>query len=214
MIEVTITHVAAPGRLALLARTIDSFARMLLGRQADRCIVSIDPAPDGHGDVAGALAILRPRFRQVVHSAPRRASFADAVRWCWETSTADRVFHLEDDWVLTCPIRLAAMESVLDADPSLSAVNLRAYGRFKPVGQPYLSPGLWRGSACRRLAAGIVDGINPERQLWDLAKASGDRAAYWPDRAVVRDIGREWLAGSGYRKDAEGCNKWKGWVKA
>lgn len=103
-----------------------------------RCMASLDhlhgPVTelwmhDDTGDFIqrSGLAVRHPTFIQLGHG--NRRGFGGAIAYAWSQlaarSSARWVFHLEQDFVFTRPVDLAAMAAALDADATLVQMALR-----------------------------------------------------------------------------------------
>jgi hypothetical protein len=101
----------------------------------------------GDPDQRAALAARYPHFEQV--GAGSRRGFDGAIGRAWQVladrSTADWVFHLEQDFLLRRPVDLDAMAAVLAAHPYLTQMALRR--------QPWSRP--------ERVSGGVVE-MHPE----------------------------------------------------
>lgn len=190
----------------LLDVTLSSLLRWVRCREVISLVLNIDPAPAAADLTARQVADIAGRLFPVAWChMPDKPSFAAAVRHVWGATRADVVFHVEDDWEFTAPVDLDAA-AVLVRDGSADMVRLGAAladGRpVHPVGAPAagpsLPPGVWRGSLCRALAAGMRIDMDPERQLWlgvnpALTPAlRGLRVAEQREPIVCRDLGRVW----------------------
>lgn len=199
-IDFATTTVAAPGRADILRRTYESFAANLTDVDLSRsCLyLNIDRGPDDFGPTE-AINVATRFFGKVVVHQSGRGCFPAAVRWCWTVPQADRFFHLEDDWILEESIKLANLHTLLDLSPSLSCVNLRAYMGIRDQ-RICLSPGLWRSSHAKQIAASLSDDVDPEQQLRD-GKQGQHIGRQWPDQPIIEDIGRDWMARNGLAKN-------------
>ncbi len=140
--------VMTDGRDGLLERTIASARENLLGNITERWIHD-----DGGGPLHSAyLDHQYPDYEQICMNAnfqtPRRG-FGGAIDAAWRHlarySTADYVFHLEDDFTFNRPVDLDAMASVLSSRPMLAQMALRRQA--------------WNDS--ERAAGGVIE-QNPE----------------------------------------------------
>lgn len=116
-------QVITDGRTEYLARTVDAAMRMLRGPIVEWWMY------DDTGDNVHRRIQQRqyPEFRHV-DGGPRRG-FGGAIQMSWanltHNSTADYVFHLEQDFQLTRPVDLGALAAVLAARPYLVQMALR-----------------------------------------------------------------------------------------
>lgn len=198
-------------RPGIFRDTVESFKANLRGVdfRASTLHLNVDPAPV-KGDLGGVLSCAEEVFGDVRVNLPGEPCFPAAVKWCWTQATTDRFFHLEDDWVLKQPVEIAKMLAILDADPSLSLVNLRAYKHSDD--RLCLAPGLWRTEHALEIAARLRTDANPEMQL--RAKHlnnphggahEGFRGLQFPEAIVLKDIGRAWMRVNGLRRENSRC---------
>jgi hypothetical protein len=206
--------------LAVDWRTVDGLERV-----TERWIHD-DTGSDEH---RRELAARYPEFVQL-GAGPRRG-FGGAIRQSWsrlrECSSARYVLHLEDDFVLTRPLDLAAMVKVMDRHPYLTQMALRRqpwnederraggiverqpddYTEVRDGDHIWLehrrfwttNPSIYRRSLCEReWPVGLESEGRFGLALW--ASDPSYRAAFWGSRDSgerCEHIGRE-RVGSGY----------------
>lgn len=221
MFEFTTTATCRPD---IYRRTLESFNRNLLGVRLceSRLYLNVDPVPAGIGQHL-AVNVARDFFADVRPNLPAISSFPAAVKWCLSQPSGPAFFYLEDDWELTAPIEIEALRHALAADRLLAAVNLRTYAWPQSDRRICLSPSLWRTAAAHDIAEQLTTDWNPERQLRPVTPENphGGRHGSWegvrlprePFMRVLTDIGRDWLSGAGWRKDAAGM-EWTRWEAA
>jgi hypothetical protein len=197
-------------RPEILDRTYASFTLRLRGVEWSRCTLHINIDPVGPGTTDDTLDIARRYFGHVEARTPTTPDFAAAVRWCWRQSETPYFVSIEDDWELTHVVAIEELTRQLDADATLACVNLRAYPGFRRDYPICLSPSLLRASTAAQMASRMIDGANPEQQLRPIrpdnphgGKLGDVRAVQWPHKPVIRDIGRQWIHGTGWRKERE-----------
>lgn len=117
--------VMTDGRRDCIERTIEAAGERLWGEVAHRII------HDDSGD-RDYTTCLRGRFEHwEVVSTPGRSGFGGAIRSAWAhlatlgLADDDKVFHLEDDFVLTRDVDLEQVAWVLDHNPHLVQLALR-----------------------------------------------------------------------------------------
>lgn len=208
-------------RPEVLARTYESFEKNLKGVRMKECVLhlNVDPVPNSPRFFSrDVLNVAWSFFGQVRVRMTDKPNFASAVKWCWSQPMGDYFFHLEDDWELTEPIGIARMVALLAARQELACVSLRAYDHTNLQDDRIcLSPGLFRTDAARAIALNMVDTVNPEKQLRPRTELNvhGGRQGLWtgiqiPDRPILKDIGREWLEKSGWKKqNGDVFNQWE-----
>lgn len=88
-------------RPGLLARTLESFGERLFRHvPVARVIVNIDPIFGDEQQGSETRDVARRAFPQAEVHMPETPGFCAAVQRNWAASTADYIFHLEDDWLL------------------------------------------------------------------------------------------------------------------
>ena len=194
-IAVTTTATRRP---EVLAQTYKSFQE---GTQLDfkrmRLFINVDPAPP-RGSTEKTLEVARSFFGEVITNTPQVANFAAAVKWLWSTVDSPYVFHLEDDWIMTRPVKMLALLDKLQKNAHVLQVRFRGPPSGDVLRRISLAPGLMRGEVCRLVGAGLVTNRNPEVQLGALEQFGVRRVAKTvalivPDRPrVIQDIGRAW----------------------
>lgn len=120
------------GRNDLLKRTIESFAKNVTGNIVD-VLVHVDAA--NPVQALTAERIVRDAAPAPVGTSRRliasshRSGFGGAIRRAWQflghSSTADYVFHLEDDFTFNRPVNLDHLTEVMQAVPELAQMALR-----------------------------------------------------------------------------------------
>lgn len=198
-------------RPELLERTLLSFAKNLRGVDlaSCRCFLNVDPVPDDRNSEA-VIAVAQTFFGEVLHTCPQTPSFPAAVKRLFLQPETAWAIHLEEDWILTQEVHIDDLMAV-DA----RVINLRAHAHFrKGLTRCFLSPGLWDTMLMADVGEQMNDWENPECQLWRLTDRLGC-GHYYGDYPLVRDIGREWLEGSGWEKDTpkpeRGIHSWTHW---
>jgi len=230
-IDITMTSVLRP---SIVEETLKSFCKnIFIDRDRYRLIINIDLV----GEDVKAKEILKVcarYFNKVIHNIPREPSFPKAVIWAWSQTTADWVFHLEDDWLITRPVDIDDMLSILKSNSSISA--LRMYKRDMPedrtinlFGSIYrfdtkgffvsnnsiqfvLNPSLIRGKFIHQAIQLMVDNRNPEKQFKD--GLMRELTLRWKhgiygkpgDKALVCDIGKSSRSKMGFEKAEKGAN--------
>jgi hypothetical protein len=196
MIDITMTATLRP---EIIRRTLSSFRRNLFNELGARLIVNVDPV--GPGSVEDTIGALFRYFTVKAFRKPDEPSFPKAFKWAWLTADAEYVFHLEDDWLLTRPVDIWKLISILQA-PTIAAVRLPAFaagpetmknwnklfrwtGRYyePPEGEEWLGfcghPTLFKGEFVRRCAPLIDDTLNPEKQFHSGNPALNEEFRKW-----------------------------------
>lgn len=225
-LEFTITATLRP---EILIRTLRSFQYKLLWdgipiMSRSRVFVNIDPVPNV-GIPSAVVDVCRMFFHSVIAIYPREPNFARAVKTLWGMVQADYVFHLEDDWELLEKVELRNIESMFAKGDDLSWVGLRAYWFPQEDTRICLSPGVFRGDDLRSIALNLREDVNPEKQLRPETEDNPNGSALgrlflgmqYPsrtqppenERLLVKDIGRDWLAKSGWCKPSDAFNRWE-----
>lgn len=203
-LEFSCTACRRPG----IARdTFASFAENLRGVdfRASRLYLNIDPVPT----TAAWSEVVRAAhsvFGDVRSRLPDSPCFPAAVKWCWQQPGGEFFVHLEEDWLLRQPVEIGEMLALLQADPGLSVVNLRAYPHNDD--RICLAPGLWRTAHAKAIAEKMRTDANPEMQLRRARPNNphgdlhlGYRGMQYPAQIVLKDIGRAWMATMGLRRE-------------
>jgi hypothetical protein len=209
ILDFTTTATARP---EIISKTFASFQTNLLGVDWKNCVLhlNVDPLPAG-GDRDAVVALAEEYFGHVEPNFPDAASFLTAVKWCWSQPATGYFFHLEDDWELRWQVPVEDLARWLDADAGLSCVNLRAYGFAEDEDRICLSPSLLRTAHARVMSARLNRVSNPERQLRAKSSSNPEGGSHEgfhgrqfprePESIMIFDVGRAWLAASGWAKN-------------
>jgi hypothetical protein len=187
----------AGSRPELLQTTLTSFREKLF-RNFDvaRLIVNIDPIFGPERDREECTAILRAFFPSSEISCPEAANFCSAVRTVWQSSSADFILHMEDDWVLERDVSTDLMRETFSEAPvaqvsfnckeknwdtgkkgsyHYAKKNYEFMGLKLPVSRRVprftTSPSFLRGDFARRCAALMDPGFDPEKQFYSSVNA-------------------------------------------
>ena len=207
-VDITMTSVLRP---SIIEETLESFCKnIFIIRDNYRLIINIDPVGE---DVKPkeVLRVCRKYFNRITHNIPEKPSFPKAVLWAWSQTTADWVFHLEDDWLITKPVDIKDMLYILKNNSNISALRMykrdipedkvvNLFGsiyRFDEKGffvsnnsiQFVLNPSLIRGKFIRQAIQLMVDNRNPEKQFKDI---------------LMRELTLRW---NDYTKNRIGCQE-------
>lgn len=99
MLSIDLSLVSAR-RPNLLSTTIASFQESVFSNfKIENVYVNIDPIFGSEADHAAAVSVIRRQFPKAVIFEPLTPGFGAAVKRLWSATTADYVFHLEDDWI-------------------------------------------------------------------------------------------------------------------
>lgn len=92
--------IVATRRPDLLAQTLASFQEKIFGTlDLSGAYLNLDPAFGSVEDHRACVEIFRSHFPDSVIFQPKSAGFCAAVARLWAATSADYVFHLEDDWI-------------------------------------------------------------------------------------------------------------------
>lgn len=217
ILDWTCTSVCRPG---IFRDTLESFRENLHGVcLADSTLyLNVDPVPH-EVPVQSVIDVAQEFFGDVITRTPPEPCFPAAVKWCWQQPRTEYFFHTEDDWRVDRDVDVADLLELLQSDPALACVNLRAYSHCDD--RICLAPGLWRSVAARGIAAGMRTDANPERQLRKAGEDNptgglhgGWKGVQYPadsTKHVIRDIGRLHLVTIGYRR--EGGKRFTRWAR-
>lgn len=187
-IDVTMTATIRP---LIIDATLKSFCKKILKPPHEyRLIVNIDPIGEANILPKRILKICKNYFSDIVFNFPKNPSFPAAVIWTWSRTTADFVFHLEDDWLISKDLDIGHMMKILQKDKDLACLRLSKYNipkkeiiklfrsiyEYKPEGyyvakdrarQMGLNPVLIKGEYVRNAFPLMVTTKNPEKQFRD-----------------------------------------------
>lgn len=204
ILDFTTTAMARP---EIVEKTYQSFTSKLAGVDYRRStlFINIDPLPS-EGNRDAVVKVARKYFGKVVANQPRKPNFTAAINWLWSNATADYIFHLEDDWILTETVQIGKLMKYFGREPELMTVALRAYKYH--YDKIVLSPSLMKRDFYSRVGGKLDESINPEIQLRGrnfglVMPETGQRTKKviaYPKRVICRDIGRKWIKGTGYTK--------------
>lgn len=222
-IQFTATEVAVKGRADLMRQSLDSFKKNLLGVDWQASALFLHADVLGTDDDAREMVSCATETFGTVQPFFGTGNFAKAFKWSMSQPTDEFCFRIEADWELLAPIQIDVLQWILRDNPWLACVNLRAYKSIVD-GRLCLSPSLWRTLAAKEIVGRMDDVTNPEFQMrpdpWlGLPNPNGNKQGHWKgvryppafsdNRVVIRDIGRAWMATSGFRKEKDKVfNKW------
>ncbi len=196
-IDVAITATIRPEVLEL---TLFSFYKHFLHKfQETRLIVNVDPLGMEDYQAADVVDVCRRYSPQVVSRCPAQASFASAVKWCWEQVESTAFLHLEDDRLLKKPIRLEEVVTRLAASDDVASVRFNL--ARNPASDPPVSSGLSLNPSVFRRA--FIDQAlplfscekDPEKQFRNFTPLAHWKFFYHGapgEPACVIDIGKKW----------------------
>jgi hypothetical protein len=217
-------------RPELLARTLDSFSKGLFRNfEINKFIVNIDPFAGNEDDHDRCRTLITNLYSDSVIIEPVAPSFGRAVKRTWLNSSADFIFHLEDDWILCDTLHPEDVFPLFDsetkaaklvsAECNLHRSPFQVYQKTKrflgiPVGRTVFnefstSPGFWDGEVAREFAMLINPDLDPEKQIrpqFNLALftfLNQYRCRFIPSKSggiLIKDIGREWRREKGLEK--------------
>lgn len=223
--------IVATRRPELLIQMLDSFHQHVFPRfDIGKVIANIDPAFGDTSDELAAIDIIKARFPDATIFTPPQPGFAVAVARVWAATTTEYVFHTEEDWLaikdagdFAAPFREYPnlSQSLLYMPfhnlPAGLKRRCRSHKLFgyqlpffrRPIRHISTSPGLYSGKFVRA-AAGMMDvKLDPEKQFGGGLNPALERYAdsfdsyiHSPDGGLVlADLGRDWLARRGIKKE-------------
>lgn len=239
--DIDITIVAGR-RPDLLQRTLESFMQNAFRfHNVINVYANIDPIFGDAEDEAKCIALLQTHFKSPIIHTPDTAGFTAAVKRLWQGTTADYVFHLEDDWI-ALDLLDQRVQSCFSGDikqVSFHTANqnwdigrkghlhrgkhyLKFWGIRIPTGSyPKFttSPSIIDGDVARGCAARMDVAFDPEKQFYSNVNKniesyiSGfNNYIFSPNGVpVVEDTGREWRDQRGIQKKI--VNAASSWVK-
>jgi hypothetical protein len=190
-------------RPSLIEQTYESFAKKTKLNLKDFLLrLNVDPAP--HSTEKSMMKVVNVAsrfFGKVDYRLSDSCSFPKAVKWCWSDVKTPYVFHLEDDWRLIEFIDINDMIDILNKNPLINQVCLRAYYNQTNLG---LLPHIIRGNAATNFSKYMKDDINPEIQMKSgqcrddsgnlfCAPESVMHHPANPNSTVIKDLGRIWM---------------------
>jgi len=221
-IEFTTTATIRP---EIHEKTYSSFHKNLKGINFHTSILylNIDPMPVDKTDyIEDCIKVAEKYFGTVVPHIPSMPNYSNAYNWVWSQCKGDYIFNLEDDWELLKEININELLWYFKNNKHLYQVVLRAYSYIYP--SCCTSPGVYSKRFYKAIAGKLFANKNPENQIHHRGKDFGldfpfkrnkvnplDRviAHPFPDKDVryvneeiwlmVKDLGREWMEGSGYK---------------
>ena len=199
-IDLSIVSTRRPG---LLSATVDSFQEnIFVNFRIKNVYVNIDPIFGTEADHKSVISIIQKQFPSAVIFEPATPSFGAAVKRLWTATTADYVFHLEDDWVvlqslgeeILLPFSDTRVQQVSfhTADQNWNIkkrghiherkVNLRPFGIktpfYRSIPKFTTSPSILRGDFARSAAALMMPNHDPEKQFYSSANMDLEKMAY------------------------------------
>lgn len=126
MIDITMTATRRP---EILHKTLSSFGENLfhhIGMEEFRLVINVDPVGL---DIPSedVINVAKQYFTNVTYRTPTIPNFSHAWTWCWEQTSGEFVFHLEEDWELLRPINFIRMIRVMDQNPNLVHLRLSTW---------------------------------------------------------------------------------------
>jgi len=163
-IDVTIIATVRPD---VLEKTLSSLIAMCPDIADARAVLNVDCVPVNTPDKFGNVYLMTKKYLPVKFMrAAWQPSFSRAVISAWQMTTAEYVFHLEDDWEFIKPIDLGKCIDMIDSG---EADYIRFSKRPVPISEEAnkiaLLPGLWKGETVRGLARYMSAAYDPEKQL-------------------------------------------------
>ncbi|MGV1869923.1 glycosyltransferase family 2 protein [Agrobacterium rosae] len=223
--------IVAGRRPELLQRTLESFSQNAFKfHNVVNVYANIDPIFGTEDDEARCIALLHQNFASPVIYTPEAAGFGAAVKRLWQGTTADYVFHLEDDWIALDALdeRVAAnfRDTVKQVSFHSASQNWdirkrghlhrgKRYWKFAGIRVPRssftkftTSPSVIDGTVARRSAELMNPAFDPEKQFYSNVNksletyiASFDNYIFSPAGIpVVEDTGRDWRDQRGIQK--------------
>jgi len=212
-------------RPEIVDATYSSFSKNLKGIDLKKCrlFINIDPLPNGVNR-KGITEVAKKYFKKVYPNYPEKPNFTAACNWVWSHAETEYIFHLEDDWLLLEKVSVPKLLKYFGTHSKLMEVALRAYNYHYSVCP--LSPCVMHRKYYKAVAGNLNEEINPEIQLrgrkFGIEMPSHDskispkgNVIVYPEerkRIIVKDIGREWLKNSRFKKP-KGKSRFISWEK-
>ena len=214
IMDFTTTAVVRP---QILDRTLGSFSKNLKDINLKECrlVINIDPLPPNRRK--HVIQVARKYFGEVKYNLPKQANFTAAYNWIWSNAKTEYIFNLEDDWELIKPISIKKILYFFEKNNKLLQVIIRAYKYTYTTCA--LSPSVLHRRFYSAVGGNLKIDINPEIQLRgnkfgiQMPSRSSKTISHkgsiivYPEyikSVVLRDIGRQWIRKSKYRKTGSG----------
>lgn len=121
-IDITMTAVVRP---SILNDSLRSIKKCVCKGKEDRFRLIINVDPIGENIPPGkVIKVARQYFDNITYNIAEEPSFPKAVKWIWSQVEAPYVFHWEDDTLISRPIDVDNMISILEKYPKLSSLRL------------------------------------------------------------------------------------------
>lgn len=230
--------IVATRRVELLRQCLASFSEKLFAHfEIERALINIDPIWGSEADQKAIKALMSDYFENVKIIEPNAPHFSKAVKTLWLETKANRVFHLEEDWIALEDITPEMVdENLKDNVKSLSLMNAAKnnkkgnpyhYRRYRPWylpfkiedrSKPYFgtSPSFWCGDFMRDCAKRMDIAFDPEKQFYE--NFNSELEAFVKDSKckflfgnphLIQDIGREWQVENNVEKSfSNGATIW------
>jgi hypothetical protein len=196
-------------RPEILRKTYESFSTNLKGIDFSESTlyINIEPLPE-EIPASEVVKVAESFFGHVIVCESKKCNFTAAVKWCWKNTTRNYVFHLEDDWILLS--RLKVGQLIKRLNPPIVQVALKAYTyKYNKIA---LSPSLLSGQFVRDISCKLIITSNPEVQLRG-ENVRGHSMMSFPDRIIIKDIGRAWMKKSDYVRCSKVKHEFVAWKK-
>ncbi len=201
-LEFTTTAMRRP---EIIKMAYESFTENLTGIDwgNSTLYINIDPLPEGSKS-SDVVDVAKEFFGNVAVRSPSVPNFTRAVQWLWSQVKGPYVFHLEDDWVLNCEIRIEELVAKILEDDACVQCSLRPSRKYTGyINKVSLSPSLLDGNFVRMFYSKFNLDVNPEVQLRSVRLEGGRSTLHKPDELSVTDIGRSWLRSSEYKRPSK-----------
>lgn len=189
-------------RPQLLSATVYSFDDLIFSNfNIHNVYVNIDPIFGSEEDHESIVSIIRGHFPAAIIFEPEAPGFGAAVKRLWSATTADYVFHLEDDWIalrrvgeeILHPFNDTRIQQVSfhTADQHWDIVEkghihakrdyFRPFGIklpfYRTVPKFTTSPSILRGGFARSAAALMNPAYDPEKQFYSSVNSGLEKLA-------------------------------------
>ncbi|WP_284776270.1 hypothetical protein [Agrobacterium sp. lyk4-40-TYG-31] len=228
--DIDITIVAGR-RPDLLERTLESFSQNAFKfHRVVNVYANIDPIFGTPDDEAQCISLLKRYFPAPIIYTPEKAGFGAAVKRLWQATSADYVFHLEDDWIaldtLDARVEACFNDKVKQVSFHSASQNWdikkrghlhrgKHYWKFAGIRVPRgtytkftTSPSVLDGKVARSSAELMDPAFDPEKQFYSNVNkkleqhiAPFENYIFSPGGVpVVEDTGRDWREQRGIQK--------------
>ena len=208
-----------------------------------RMVINVDPVGSDEDQCGEIKKVVSKYFKSFKINRTNKPSFPKAFRTVWSLCNAPLVFNLEEDWVLNYKLDFPKILEIMENNVSLAHLRLSAFrsteghikcwNHFFPWNGEFFEckredigsvgwcghPSLNRISFVKGALGRIDPNFNPEKQI--KGRFMGDFLIKWRfgiyshqnHPALIKDIGRPWMAKNKWRKAGGNDQHFTMWEK-